>query len=377
MKRAVALVLLLALAVAGWWGGPRALESARVVAAMAADGTPPKLAWGAPAPTRQLVSYRIDGRDHQADLYHPGQPPLAAMLLIPGAAQGGKDDPRLVAMATSLARARFTVMVPDIASFKALTVRPSDRREVADAVLALDGQRGPATGGGPLMVMAISYAVGPALLAALEPDIGRRIDLLVGIGGYYDLTAVITFFTTGQFRDAPGAPWRFRQPNAYGKWVFVRANVPRLVDSGDRALLDAMAARKLADLAAPVDDLSARLGPEGRPVMALLANRDPDAVPALVAALPPAIRADIAALTLAGRDFSRLHPRLLLVHGRDDPIIPVTESQALAAAAPPGRADLTVVDSLMHADLRPAGWHDGWQLYGLVWRLLAARDGIS
>ena len=54
------------------------------------------------------------------------------------------------------------------------------------------------------------------------------------IGGYYDVEAVLTFFTTGYFRDGPDGQWRHREPNAYGKWVFVRSNAARLASPEDR-----------------------------------------------------------------------------------------------------------------------------------------------
>ena len=84
------------------------------------------------------------------------------------------------------------------------------------------------------------------------------------IGGYYDLEAVITFFTTGRYREAPDASWRYRRSNAYGKWVFLRSNAWRVAAARDRVLLDAMATRKLHDLNADIGDLIPRLGAEGR-----------------------------------------------------------------------------------------------------------------
>jgi len=85
------------------------------------------------------------------------------------------------------------------------------------------------------------------------------------------------------------------------------------------------------------------------------------------------VRTDLAALDLSRRDLSQLDARLLLVHGRDDPIIPSSESEALAAAAPDETA-LYVVDSLAHVELDPSGLVDGFRLWRAVYRLLAERD---
>ncbi len=294
-------------------------------------------------------------------------------MLVPGAAERGKDDPRLIAFATSLARARFLVLVPDIESLRALTIGPEDVGRIADALRHLGG-RDDVPKPDALGLVAISYAVGPAILAALEADLRGRVGFILAIGGYYDMAAVVTFFTTGKYRQGPDAPWRHKAPNAYGKWVFLRANAGRLEDDRDRWLLAAMARRKLADLEAPLDDLAARLGPEGRSVHRLLVNRDPEAVPALIAALPRGLRADMAALDLSRAELATLEAELILLHGRDDAIIPYTESQALAAAAPRDRVTLCLVDNLAHVRLGPGGLLDSYRLLAATYRLLVLRD---
>ncbi len=351
----------------------RVIESYRVLGDIAAGPGPSGLKERTPAPVRQAVHYQLDGRAYTADLYRPGEPAEAALVLVPGAAERGKDDPRLVAFATTLARARFAVLVPDIESLRRLTVGPEDVTGIADAVRHLAGRLGdpaePSVG-----LVAISYAAGPAILAALEENTRDKVSFILAIGGYYDIEAVVTFFTTGKFRDNPRAPWRHKTPNAYGKWVFVRANAPRIEDVRDRVLLSAMAERKLRDLGAEIGDLTAQLGPEGRPVHDLLTNQDPAAVPGLIAKLPPRMRRDLAALDLKGRDLARLRAKLFLIHGRDDAIIPYTESAALAAAVPEDQATLCLVDNLSHVELGPGGWFDGLRLWSLVYRLLEVRD---
>jgi pimeloyl-ACP methyl ester carboxylesterase len=344
----------------------RGIEAARVLADLSSPD-----ATSEPGITPTAVAFPPGSGVARGDLYWPADA-TAALVLVPGVVPEGKDDPRLVDFAQTLVRARFAVLVPDIANLRAQRVSPADAGAIAAAITWLAGCAGPADAPS-VGVIAISYAAGPAILAALRPDAGPRVRFLVAIGGYYDLAAVVTFFTTGYFRPGPGEPWQQGEPNAYGKWVFIAANAERLDDPDDRAALAAMAERKLEDLDADVADLRAGLGPQGRAVAALLDNRDPDRVPALIANLPEAVRSDLEALNLSQRDLAQLHARLLLVHGRDDPIIPSTESEALAAAAPDDTT-LYVVDSLAHVELGPAGLVDGWKLWRAVYRLLALRD---
>jgi len=133
-----------------------------------------------------------------------------------------------------------------------------------------------------------------------------------------------------------------------------------------------MAHRRLRDETASIDDLLIHLTSSGRAVAELLLNRSPERVPALLAALPGPMLAELHALDLARADLAGLHARLLLVHGRKDAIVPVTHALALAEAAP--HAELFLIDSLRHVDpaFDPA---DLLSLWRVAYRLLAWRDG--
>lgn len=347
----------------------RLVEAAHVLADIGAGTGPSTLKEQTPQPVRVPVRYAVDGRERHGDLYLPGTEALAGMVLVPGVTRLGKDDPRLIAFAMTLARVRFEVLVPDLPNLRDLRVSPTDARVLADAAIFLDdrGRRSRTVG-----LTAVSYAVGPAVAALFEPDMAGRIDYMVAIGGYHDLEATVAFFTTGYYRTGPDAPWQYRRPNAYGKWVFVRSNAGRLEDPQDRRLLMAMAERKLGDLEAEISDLTAGLGPEGRSVHALLSNRDPEQVPDLIARLPKGITEDMAALDLKRRDLGALRVRFVLVHGRDDPIIPETQSESLGAAL--NEADLFVLDSLSHVDPKPAGVLDTLKFLWAVYIVLEMRE---
>lgn len=353
----------------------RGTEAWRLLDDLNAGWGPSALKDATPTPLRDPVAYRVADRDYTGDLYRPGNEALASLVLVPGAAEDGKDDPRLVAVAHSLARARFLVLVPEIANLRALKVRPEDTGAVADALRHLAARED--APGEIFGLVAISYAAGPAMLAALEPDVAPKVRFLVTVGGYYDIEALVTFFTTGRYRAGPNDAWQTAQPNPYGRWVFLRSNAERLDSARDRVLLTAMAQRKLDDLNAPIDDLANGLGPEGQSVYALLINDDPDQVPQLIAALPPPIRHDMRALDLKSRDLSGLRAHAILIHGRDDRIIPFTESQALAQSLSPKQVELAVVDNLAHVDLVDVGLFDSVRLWDAAYRVLTLRDDIA
>jgi pimeloyl-ACP methyl ester carboxylesterase len=332
--------------------------------------------------SRRSISFGYEGRSYEADIYETDEvtsPPRAALVLVPGLAPRGKEDPRLVDLAVAMARARFTVLVPNLPSLMEQRVSADNVRQIADAI-------GSAINGGwwysepqqiPVGVAAISYAVGPALLATTEPDIRGHVDFAIAVGGYYDVDAVLTYFTTGFYRGHPDGAWIKGDPNIYGKWLFVRANAGRILTLRDRILLTAIAGRKMDNPEANIGDLVPKLGDEGLSVMRLLENDDPDKAPELIAGLPPPLLTDLRALDLKHHDLTGLPPKVMLLHGRDDPIIPVGQSEQLAEILPPGTAHLFIVDNLGHADLAPGQWGDILILGKAAYELLSWRDGDS
>lgn len=323
------------------------------------------------APRRTVISYTVAGRDRKGDLYQSGTP-SAAVVLVPGASTEGKEDARLIALAEALARMRFTVLVPDIPNIRELRVKPEDARVVADGFVYLSGRTDLAPQG-RIGLGGVSYALGPAVLAALEPDVRDKARFLLGIGGYYDITKTITYFTTGKFRERPDQPWQYLKPQWYGKWVFVYSNVERFSDAADKATLTEMANLKVKDAEADVSALAAKLtSAEAKALYAILTNEDPEAVPGLLAKLPAGVRADLDKLDLSKQDVSRLKARVLLFHGYDDNLVPYTESIAFAEATQPN-SRVWLINGFVHVDFAKTGFVDGWRMGCATTELLAER----
>lgn len=349
----------------------RGYLAALVLADIAAGDQPSRLKRTTASPERRQISFIVDGIRYRADLYRPREEALAGLLLVPGAAEEGKDDPRLVALAITLARVRFAVLVPELTGLRELKVGPGNIGEVGD-VFAWLASRPELAPQGRAGMVAFSYGAGPVILAALEPALMGKVQFIMTVGGYHDLVGVLTFFTTGYFQK--NDRWCYLEPNIYGKWVFVRSNVDRLSDAADRRTLKTIAERRMLDPEAPLGDLESLLGPEGKAVYVFVTNRDPCRVPSLLKELPAGIREDVASLNPALRDLSRLRSRLLLIHGYDDNIIPYTQSIALARAVPEDQARLFLVQGLMHVDIEP-GLLSRWRLWRAIDALLAERSG--
>jgi hypothetical protein len=177
---------------------------------------------------------------------------------------------------------------------------------------------------------------------------------VLGVGGYHDLRSAIRFFTTGYFEH--DGQLRHLQPDPYATLVLARSLAAHLREPADRRILEAMVSARLEDRDADIAPLARQLGLEGQAVYRLLTNREPGLTQALIEALPTASRETIGALTLSDKKLEALSARLILVHGRNDRLIPYTETLALARAVEPGRAHVFVLHRVLgHVDLGLSG----------------------
>ena len=76
-------------------------------------------------------------------------------------------------------------------------------------------------------------------------------------------------------------------------------------------------------------------------------------------------------LSLSRRDLSALRGKLILIHGRLDPLIPYSESLALGAAVP--GSEVFVIDGFSHITPRGVGWAGQLQLVSAIQAVLDRR----
>ena len=291
-----------------------------------------------------------DGRI-PVDTYVEADGAWGDLILVPGFSPKGKDDTRLSALAMTFARAGFEVHVPDLPGSRSLMVSIADVEALVATVeqrVARDGLRR------PLGLAAVSYAVGPALAAAADPRIADRVDYVVALGGYYDAAKVITYLTTGAYREGGAAAWSWGQGNRRAGWIFMAANAGRWPDVSERSVLLEIARQKADAPDRELANLDNYLGADAQALVAVFDNRDPDRVPALLAALPPDILEPLVALSPSKQDLGSLAGELILVHGLDDAVVPPSESLDLAASVPD--SDLYLVSSFTHVDPDLADW---------------------
>jgi fermentation-respiration switch protein FrsA (DUF1100 family) len=285
---AVALGLSLPVLTAGW----TVATSSAFLVEFLSDGRWPLLSATTPGVLVRPVEAGASGRPVPVDLYLRSSFRRApGLVLVHGLSPRGKDDPRLRAAASLLARAGFAVSVPTVEGLTALRLRPDDSLAVVAAVFALEQ-----AGHRPVAILGVSLGAGPAILAATDPRVATSLSSVLALGGYASAVELLRYTLTGAYRLDTIAGRRAVDEAAIA--LFARANA-ELVDAAGRHLVD---------------------------------NRDPAAVDRLVADLPNETRQLLVALSPA-REIARLRVPLFLIHGRDDPAVPFTESLRLAQAA--------------------------------------------
>jgi fermentation-respiration switch protein FrsA (DUF1100 family) len=298
----------------------------------------------------------------EVDLWRPGgrdPGPWPGLLLVHGLTPDGKQDSRLAWTADRLARAGFLVAVPEVPGLRAQHLRPDDAGIIRGAFERLTAH--PRLGREPVAIISVSVGLGPVALALGAPAMAERVGLLLTLGGYGDARELVRYFTTGAYAFGESRGRATVDPAL--AIAFVARNPDLVPDPRDRAVvLDVLAGRP------PTSEP----GPAGRAILALLQNRDPERVDALLAALPLETRQLLDTLSPA-RHLGHGSARLLLVHGRDDPAIPFSESLRLAAAAP-GRSRLVLVGLIGHVEGQAPAWHrmtDLLRLWSVSYELLA------
>ena len=315
------------------------------------------LGWRRRRPTVRPLTIPAGERRMAADLYVvPGVRPRAGLVVTHGVLETGKDDPRLVALATQLAACGFAVLVPELDGLKSLRL---DMEESDDIVAAfrflLTREEVDEIRSG---LFGISFAAGPTLKAATDPSIRGQVRFVVSFGGYYDTVNIIRYLTTGG--DEHRGHQHNQPPEIYARYVFVKNILAHLTVDEDRkvlsGLLDAME-REIAAGATrwegrvPAIALD-RLTEAGRAVAELIRNREPARVLDLVEATEPPVRDYLESLSLR-TIVPRIQAPLLIGHGDTDPLIPSTESLRLAHALPdPSRVHLAILKVVSHVDTR-------------------------
>ncbi len=332
-----------------------------------------------PRADRRAVTFSDGQKSLQADLYiRPGEGPRPGLLIIHGLAEAGKDDPRLVKFAFTLAQAGFAALVPDFPGLKEFRVR---RDSVQAAVVALRylAQEVPEAKGRDLGMLGISFGGGIALVAAAEEEVREEVDYVVSFGGYFDLANVVRYYTTRWY--GYGEEEGYGNPAPWAKWFLLLHNLDFLEDPLEQPLFEEILRRKMKDEASPVEAELKTLSPPAQALYAVLANQEPERFQALYSEISPKVRNLMEDLSMP-EALEEVHADIFLAHSIPDPIIPHTESlKLLDALSGRPNVSLTLLQTFQHVDPQEeqsdeqsgllGRLQEGWKFYRLVDALMA------
>lgn len=318
----------------------------------------------------RIVRVPTGGGSIRARVYAPVGTSRQTALLVSGLHPAGLDEPRLVALARTLAEANVTVVTPEIPELSRFEITPllTDRIEEAAAWLATDSGLAPT---GRIGLMGVSFSGGLAVVAAGRPALRHRLLYVFSFGGHDDLRRVLEYFCAGAEpvpSDGPASRLTSDVGPAHDYGVaIVLLNVAEHVVPPDQVapLRDAVRRFLWASHLDRVDkpqaerefvalrDLAATLPEPSATLLGYVNHRD---VVRLGPRLRPYIGLYVDAPALSPARSPQPFAPLFLLHGRDDNVIPSVESEYLAnrlRGHVPVRLLLTDLISHAEAD-RPA-----------------------
>jgi dienelactone hydrolase len=278
----------------------------------------------------------------EATLYRPrgARRPLPGWVVLHGLTYLGRQHPSLVRFARAVAASGTAVLVPEIPEWRALRVAPAITVDtIRAAVLALDAS--PHTLPGRVGVIGFSFGATQALVASVDAALRGHLSGVVAWGGYADVPRLFRFGLTGE-HDLDGITYRTR-PDPYGRWI-MGANYLTAVPGYEGAAAVAGALERLAEEAGRLrtyawdplyDPLKTRLrealSADERAIFDLFAPLSDGAVDDMATARR--LADDLAAAAVAADPLldplphlAGVHVPVLLAHGRDDRLVPFTET---------------------------------------------------
>ena len=281
--------------------------------------------WFTRAPSVEEINFpRADGLG-SADLYRPaGTGTHGAGLLFFGVNPAGRDEPRVVNLAEGLARSGTIVMIPWSETMTKKKVSASEIDFLTSAyeyLTSLERVDPDRSGMGGFCVGASL-----AMVAAQDERIRERVQFVNFFGGYYDATDLAaSVVSKSRFYGDRVEAW---SPDALSVEVVASHLIDGLSDAEERSVLKRVFVERTAIVH---EDALATMSAEARTVHRILSGASYREVERLISELPSSMRSKLDAISPATR-IEDLRARVLIMHDREDKLVPSEESRRLADA---------------------------------------------
>ena len=304
--------------------GRAAFHTALFVLQVLELGVKPQ-SWFTKAPVREETEYPLPDGVGQADIYRvPDGKPRAGVLLFLGANATGRDDKDVVNLGYALSRAGFVTMFHWSETMGLRhNIDPDEIENLVWAFQYLTSQefvdRDRAGMGG--------FCVGAsfALVAAADPRINEQVRFVNAFGPYFNGSdLLLQFGSRSRFYDGERESW---EPDQLTRRVLANELIDTVDDPRAKEILQL---RFLADQDVSMDGL-AEIDPQAEKVRQLLEGTSLERTEEIYRELPGQFRDKMVEISPSSH-VGQLKAELLIMHDRNDRLIPAAESRRLADA---------------------------------------------
>jgi dienelactone hydrolase len=295
-----------------------------------------------PRPVVERLRYPTSHGEAEGDLYRPsGAGPHPGMVVCLGVVPFGVDHPQVPRLGEALARSGFAALLYWSPAMRDFRLDPADIGDIASAYAALLDRSDIDPSCSGLLGTCVGGAF--ALMAASVPRIRDRVSFVSAYAAYDSMwTLACDIASASRSPDGRREPW---EVDSLTREVFVHSVTALLQPDEAKRLRAACADRK------GQPDLP-NLSEAGQAVLPLLCALTPDEAESALSRLPAALQERLTAMSPATYLPDIRAPLIVLLHDREDPVIPVGESRRLTATLA-GHADVRYTEFTVFRHLDP------------------------
>ena len=299
------------------------------------------LDWVTPRPVVERLRYATSQGEVEGDLYRPpGAGPHPGMVVCLGVVPFGVEHPQVPRLGEALARSGFAALLYWSPAMRDFRLDPQDIDDIASAYDALLAQPYVDDARSGLLGTCVGGAF--ALMAASSERIRDRVGFILAYAPYASMwTLLRDIASASRRRDGRTEAWPV---DPLTRKVYVHS-VTTMLEPDEAASLRVACAERVVE-----PDVHG-LSEAGGVLLPLLGAPDRDQAEVALQQLPEALRARLTALSPVTYLGAVRAPLIVLLHDRDDPVIPVSEARGLRDAfVGSGRLRYTEFSVFQHLD---------------------------